>query len=662
MKYSRQETLEREAGNRLDERWEQWRKYLDPFSDKYREIKKDYECEQDSTENSRRRSKLKYPNLWTLFHTLFPISYDALTGEQPYIGAKARNQEDALPAKQIEDYQSYQLDQISFPLKYHAVEFDRLLYGTTYTFCPWLLEYSLRKREMPVQEVIVDPKTGLPQQITKLKKLEREVVTYDNIDVQRLDHSEIAYDPTITNPADLMWKGEGVIRQWRTTIEEIKAKAKRKRPDGSWTGLYSQENVDLCVNGYDDKKNEPESDDKDDQYSGKLLMREGWQKLPVKKVSVKRKKNGEESEVEELEWDDEAPLRECLVTKCVTTGTVLRVILNPTDEQFRPFLASNCYPMPGRLPGMSWVRVIKGLDREAQIIKNARLDYINFVLNRPWVVNVHSGIQIRDSFNIPDRIIKARDINGIKPLDVPDYGSAAYRDLSMIDYEIQNASGVLNANQDASKFGQGFGETATGINYFQQLVGSRTKVVVQLAEYQWFVPLGKMLFCYGKQFVTKEESFRVLNSENPFAKMDPDSYTRMIDVIPVGAYSRVTKGQQITLLDRFLTTLPSLRDLIKVEEVIKDYIVLTKLSPDPSKYMISPEEQAQRAKMAQKPDVKPRVHVNIRGEDIPIDSRMELLMKEYGLTPKPIPNVLNPVGMPTMPTQLVNPQGMPTGV
>lgn len=676
MKYASQKELEDKSRERLNSRWDSWSEYYEPYLKAYQSITEEYMCEQDEiSPNTKRRSRLKYPYLFTLIETMKPVTIEALVGERPYIGTAGRHEEDDAPSKLIQGHQTYMLDEAQFPMPFSLVEHMRLLYGLTFAFAPWMLRYGLRRREIEEMVQTLDPMTGLPKTETIKKKVEREFKTKDNIEFIPVEPWMIRFDPTITDAKDLMWGGEGVIREWFTTPEEVKSLERKKRPDGSVSGIYNPESVKECLKNWDESKDEANSQeskernfdfghtDSDKQFKGKLKLREAWMKLPV----VKNKTTRKGREVEELQWDDDASLRECVVTICVDTSTTLRVVTNPTDEQFRPFLGATCYPVPGRLPGISFGRIVKGLMKEMEILKNSRLDYINFILRRPWVVNIHSGIQIRDSFNVPDRIIKARDINGIKPLDAPDYSSSVYRDISGIDYEIQNASGVMSMSQDTSKFGQGFGETATGIGYFQQLMGARLKQIVRCAEYQMMVPLGTMLFLYAKQFVTQDSFFRVMNSENPYMVVGPEAYSSQIDFIPAGAHDRVTKGQQTALMDRFLTILPTLRDLIRVEEVIKDYMKLTGIAPNPAKYMISPEEQAQRAKMMQGPNIDPKLSLSFKGEDLDQHQRAQVLMKEYGIQPLPqppqqVPNVLMPQGVPTLPGQIVNSQGIPGGV
>lgn len=673
-KYASQKELEDKSRKRLNDRWDSWSEYQEPYLKAYQSISEEYLCEQDETSpNAKRRSRLKYPYLFTLMETMKPVTTEALVGERPYIGTAGRNEEDDSAARLIQGHQTFMLDEAQFPMPYALVEHMRLLYGVAFAFAPWMLRYGFRRRD--IQEIVhsLDPMTGLPKTDTIRKKVEREFKIKDNIEFIPVEPWMIRYDPTILDAKDLMWGGEGVIREWYTSPEEIRSLERKKRPDGSVSGIYSQESVKECLLNWEEKQesNSQESKernfdyghvDADKQFKGKLKMREGWMKLPVVKTKVLRKGNA----IEELQWDENAPLRECVVTICVDTDTTLRIITNPTDEQFRPFLGAVCYPVPGRLPGISFGRIIKGLMKEMEILKNSRLDYINFILRRPWVVNIHSGIQIRDSFNIPDRIIKARDINGIRPLEAPDYSSSVYRDISGIDYEIQNASGVMSMSQDTSKFGQAFGETATGVGYFQQLMGARLKQIVKTAEYQMFVPLGTMLFLYAKQFVTQESFFRVMNADNPYQNVGPEAYCSQIDFIPAGAHERVTKGQQVALLDRFLTILPTLKDLIKVEEVIKDYVKLTGIAPNPARYMVSPEEQMKRAQLSQPPDPKPKMTLSFKGEDLPPDAKAQILMKQFGVAPlpppaQPVPNVLLPQGLPTIPSQLVNPQGIPTG-
>jgi hypothetical protein len=245
---------------------------------------------------------------------------------------------------------------------------------------------------------------------------------------------------------------------------------------------------------------------------------------------------------------------------------ILRKDPNPFKYKFKPFVMSYDYPIDGEAYGYGELNHVKGLISESTALRNARLDRTNISLNSMWLVERQSGINVRELYTAPDKVILCDDKDGISKLENTGPSSASVEEIGSIDYDIQNTTEILNPRQNVSNVGAAFGRTATGINYLQSKTGLRITSKAKLLQYTFIRPLARILLWYNRQFMsdgTKDNlEFKVTGDEiNSFSQMDPMAFMADVDFIPESTPIRKTIAEQGDALDYMLQVMGQLEKI-----------------------------------------------------------------------------------------------------
>ena len=236
---------------------------------------------------------------------------------------------------------------------------------------------------------------------------------------------------------------------------------------------------------------------------------------------------------------------------------LLRKDPNPFKYKFKPFVMSYDYPIDGEAYGYGELNMIKGLISESTALRNARLDRTNQSLNSMWLVDRQSGINTRELYTCPDKVVLTDDMDGIQKLENSGPTAASVEEIGHIDYDIQTTTAIINPRQDVSNVGAAFGRTATGINYLASSTGLRVTSKAKLLQYTFIRPLARILLWYNRQFIGAGQKdqleYRVTGDEvNPFNTMDSVAFMADVDFIPESTPIRKTVAEQADSLNYML--------------------------------------------------------------------------------------------------------------
>lgn len=127
-----------------------------------------------------------------------------------------------------------------------------------------------------------------------------------------------------------------------------------------------------------------------------------------------------------------------------------RVLLNKRENpytktdgtKFKPFIKLNYTTRLFKFYGIGIPELITPLQLELNTKRNQRLNNVNIILNKMWLLQRGMVDDLKQLESKPGGIIIANDINGIKPLDTPDVTSSSYREEDIIKADIDIATGV----------------------------------------------------------------------------------------------------------------------------------------------------------------------------------------------------------------------------
>ena len=482
--------------------------YRKPYELNWEKCLNEYLNTKSVKANILQRANLKLPYAFTVIETFTPQIVEAFFGDKPYIQTQGVGVEDDYDAEAITQHTSYQLDRNKMLSKFAVFVKNYLVYGS-----------------------------AIVKNIWSTKNKGGRVI-FDGVDTVNVPLEDFFPDWSSNQPGNIQDMRGCVHRVYRT-LSEIKSKRKRV-VNGRKVGIYS--NVDKLEQSLDIKGDNAwvnMSRPADDPLS---LAKE---RAYGQEAGVKTNDKIEIWEYwGEFDLSDDGEKTECLIT--IANGDIiLRVDENPYSYKHKPFSMSVDYPVEGELYGIGEILPILSLIKEGTALRNARLDQTNQSVNRMWLVDRNSGINVRNLINRPGGVVLANDINGIKALDPAESSPAATRETSQIDYDIQNATANTNASQSVSNVGRAFGRTKAGIDFMQNTTSSRMVLKIRLIEEMLIKDLGWQYMLLNKQFLEDSQWRRLFGDlPNPYTKVDDESFCKEYDFIATGAMERLNKSQR----------------------------------------------------------------------------------------------------------------------
>jgi len=532
--------------------------------------------------NILQRANLRLPYAWTIVETFTPQIIDAFLSQPPYIKANPRKVSDyslqqalSSMADSITDHFTYQMDQMGFNTNMISFVKNLLIYGTGIAKVGW----SKKEKLVPVRE-----KVNLGE-VDYMNKSNEYVTLYEGPVFENIDILDFFPDPGATKPGDIQSMRGCVHRVYRTITE---LKALEKNGD---SGIYinlDKLDQDIDDYGYDAWNRGPTPNPSWPQ-AYKAYAANQYPGIKLK------------GKVECWEyWGDyevDGEVRQKVIT--VANGNiVIRCDDNPFDYAPKPFIGCVDQPVPGEFYGTGELEPLYSLFKEASALRNARLDQANQAVNRMFIVDRNSGINVRNLYSRTSGIVLANDVNGIRAMEVPEVPNSSYREIQQIDYEIQNASSMINASQAVSSLGQAFGNTARGVSFMQGSLNSRIGMKVKLIECMVMREFGKRLASLNRQFLDPDLWVKINgNVTNPFEMFSAEDFYNSWEFTSVGAIERLNREQRQTMFNTQI--IPFLQFVeksnpgtINMQELTKTFFKEFDIQ-NPLSYINPPEAQQQ---------------------------------------------------------------------
>lgn len=420
------------------------------------------------------RSKIFVPYTFQTIETILSRSISAVLASKPYISVFPREPGDEGAAPVMESYMDYQIDQIdSFFSKELIFQKQNFQFGKSYKKIYW-----------------------------KYKKIKlgngKDSLIYDGPEVEPIAVWDVYVDPGAAYLQDAgclihcVYRSEEYLRQMASL------------------GLYK--NIDKVL---------------DEKQTATGYEKEMQDRLQVTGTSDNStqliKKNN--YLVKEY-WS-----REKLIV--VIGSTVVRNTRNPFAHAKIPFVDCNSYPLVAEFYGMGDIEPVSSLQEEINDIRNARMDNVNLMVHQCFLADTLSGLDDEIILS-PGAVIRCDNINGIKPLAMPNLQSSAIRAEENLKMDFQTTSGVTDyAKGQASP---GFADTATGVALLTEASNSRFDVKIRLLQ-ESFKKMAEQIVGLDMQFVTQDMVFRTLGPDGAlkWQTIKPEDISRNYDFVPMGS-------------------------------------------------------------------------------------------------------------------------------
>lgn len=485
---------------------ERSQKYRKPHLDLAKKSRELYESWSDQAKSHIQRANLKLPYAYSIIETQHPQLCDAFLKEKPLFKFRGREITDVQWENTLTDFHEMQLEQMRFSPKFVSFAKALLLDGTAIG----KVRYRFDEQVVRKRDVVNDPITGVPEVVVD----EQRVVSYDGPDVEIVALKDFFPDWRAKQPGDIE-SMRGCVHRTYKTFNELKRAGVYKNLEELERSLRSRSN--------DAWESPLWSDDCPDE----------WDAYNDNEKAIKR---DELIEVWEYwgDWDpdNKGSFRPSLIT--VANGDVtIRQEENIYDGKFLPFFAAVNNPRPEEFYGIPETIAVRGLIKEATVLRNARLDQANLSVNRMFVVSRDAGIRANSLYARPNGIIYSNDVNGIRPLDMPDASPTSRQEIGDLQMEIQNVTGQAAASPALGAMAKTFGRSATGAQLVSNMSNNRIAVKARMINYTAINRLQKLMFQINKQFVTEEMWVRVSDpqaaEQNPFALLGADAFTGNYD-------------------------------------------------------------------------------------------------------------------------------------
>lgn len=545
------------------------KEYREPHLELARKSRELYENWSPAGRSIVQRANLKLPFGFTIIETQVPQIVDAFFRGGNVIQFKGQDYQDAMWEDPMTDFHHHQFEEMGFQSKTANFIKAMLLDGTAIAKVP----YRYKELETLRRVTQMDPITGMPISI----KQPAVEILFDGPDLEIVPIYDFFPDWTVKRPGDVAAM-RGCVHRTYKTITALRQNKNYKNVDEIEVSLQSKGNSAWAKPYYSDdykadfdKLNDNVEGIKDE---GEVEVWEYWGLFDPKK-------NGE--------------FKEYLIV--IANGdVVLRMEENFYDYKFKPFVACPNYSRETEFYGIPELLAVRSLIKEANTLRNARLDNINLSVNPMWIADRAAGINTKSLFSRPNGVIWTNDINGIKPLPPMDPSIGSREEMAFIQGDIQNATALVNAAPIASNLGKQFGRSATGVNFIQSFASSRISLKARTLSEMYFKRVAQIMLMTNRQFVTEDHWVRVSdpNSPNPFTQLPSDAFFRSFDfVVETALENGGPEGQfqKIQTVSQILQAIENSQPGTVKSEVLLEALLRPLLGRQVKRFVNSPEER-----------------------------------------------------------------------
>ena len=478
-------------------------RYREPHLELAKKSREVYENWQSAGKSLIQRANLKLPFGFTVIESQVPQLVDMFCRDDQVLTYQGKTEEDSLYEDLISDYHNSQLVDMGFFVKFVAYVKAMLLDGTAFAKIPYVYKEGSVTKRLKLE----NPITGE----VKVEKITAKDVLYDGCQFEPIPIYDIFPDWQTKTAGDIQ-NMRGIVHRTYKTLEALKS-----------AGIY--QNLDEVQFSVDKKGNRawsaPYYSYREDQF----------QELNDNTdPAVKR-----DGLIEVWEyWGYYPPKNEEYVIVIANGDVVIRFTPNFYDTKFKPFVATPNFIRDSEFYGIPELIAIRSLVKEANALRNARLDNVNLSVNPMFLVDKNAGIDLKTLYSRPGGLVLTNDIHGIRPLQLPDPSMSSLTESTYIQQDIQNTTALIQSTPTISQLGRTYGRSATGVGFLQSFVSNRLVIKARLLSWTCLEPMGRIMLATNRQFVTDDVWIRRSdpNLENPFVKLSPDVFLYNYKIVP----------------------------------------------------------------------------------------------------------------------------------
>ncbi len=456
--------------------WSSWRQ---PFESIWDEIYRLYFSSSDSSKTPT-RAKMFVPVVFQIIEAAVPKVINVLFNGEEFFDVVPTVAADEPMAKSIKVLLLYQLGQAGLFMKFIDFTKQLFLYGTSYFYVYWKVKRQWVFKREPVRSDVsfFGFLTG-KNRITDWKETKEYKVVEKRPELEVLDILDVFPDPDAKNETE----GKALWVRSFIDIDELKDLGK-----GQFPVYDNTESEDLKgdSNGY--------SESRKSRYATRHLS-----SAPSSKQVELLTRWG----LFDLDGDG---IREETCIVIANRKVLIKAKGNPFHHQKRPIIRCPLFVVPNEWYGIGLVEPIIPLQHEINTLRRQRLDNINIIINRMWLVNEGANVDLDTLISSPNGVILTNDMAGVQPLVTPDVTQSNYLEAQNAMLDIENTT--ISKAAQGTPSGGSLGRTAKGAQLIVGQALEKFGVVVRLIEEIALKRILRMFHQLNLQMIDDDETLR----------------------------------------------------------------------------------------------------------------------------------------------------------
>jgi hypothetical protein len=209
--------------------------------------------------------------------------------------------------------------------------------------------------------------------------------------------------------------------------------------------------------------------------------------------------------------------------------------------------------VPREFFGIGAPEVLSDDQHYIDLIRSARLDNIDLVINKLFKVRINSDIDPDTIFSAPGNIIPVTNMDDIEEFKTNDIMGSAWQEEQSVKSSAEDAIGEPAQSRGLEPT---IRSTATAVVTLKEASMTRFDTVLKTMEFTAVRSIGQKIAMIIHEYMTPQQYARIVNPKTPeemgsieqFFSLDKEELMRQIDVVPVGSSitsQRDVRSQQI---------------------------------------------------------------------------------------------------------------------
>jgi hypothetical protein len=428
------------------------------------------------------RSKVFIPLIFQIIEAATPKLISFTSGNESLFDVVANDIAEADIAKNIKRLLSDQFDKTEFDDKYETFLKQLLMYGTSYFWVDWEVEWQWKVNRTAKVMRFVD-ENGINQEKTTYETNKRyeivgrkpKLTVLDVLDVfPSQDHAEVTNQPSV------------MIRRF-INRDEFARICDSPQP------FFGNKDAALATGA-----------------SIKYQETRQWRKTARGEITTVSPKDIELIEVWgywDLDGDDKPEPCQIVIAN---RQVVVRAVPNPFDHQEIPLVKVNFCKVPFEWYGIGLVEPVLSLQNETNLVRRQRLDNVNILINQMYkVLSTDTSIDVDKVASSPSGVILVDAMENLQPIPRTDVTANAYQDAQAIQQDMFNATvpASLTGNIDdmqGNNKGVGLGVAKVAVSQAMEKFATAAKAI----ETKGIKHVLRLFYMLDLQYLTNSEVVR----------------------------------------------------------------------------------------------------------------------------------------------------------